>query len=430
MPRETSRSFYSPLAAISSVPLSGVTSQPSWRKKSLMIATYTDKPASVASVKPAATIRVLHVINGEHYAGAERVQDYLALRLPAFGFHADFACVKPNRFGRLRQSHQAALYEAPMRSRWDLRPVHRLLKLIRSGRYAIVHTHTPRTALVGGLAAALAGVPLVHHSHSPTSNDSTRRWRNGVNNAVERFSLRNVCRVIAVSQALAAHLARSGFDTRQITVVHNGVPSRESLPERQSPDNVWTLGMTALFRPRKGLEVLLDAMTILQKQGCPVNLRAVGAFESPGYQSEVIRRTQQLGLSGHVVWTGFQQDIDAELQEMDLFVLPSLFGEGLPMVVLEAMAAGVPVVATDVAGTAEAIRHGQDGLIVPPGDPEQLAAAIAGVVQGRFDWSELRVSAAARQSQLFSDRSMALGVARVYREVLAGRSATSAAQGR
>jgi glycosyltransferase involved in cell wall biosynthesis len=89
------------------------------------------------------------------------------------------------------------------------------------------------------------------------------------------------------------------------------------------------------------------------------------------------------------------------------------------MVVLEAMAAGVPVVATSVAGIPEAIRHGQDGLIVPPGDAEQLAGVIAAMVRGDFDWSAMRTSAAARQSQLFSDQSMASGVAEVYREVLA-----------
>ncbi len=137
------------------------------------------KSASVADVKATPTIRVLHVINGEHYAGAERVQDYLALRLPACGFDVNFACVKPNRFGSLRQSQQTMLHDVSMRSRWDLRSVRRLVKLIRSRDCAIVHTHTPRTALVGGLAAALAGVPLVHHAHSPTANDSTRRCATG-----------------------------------------------------------------------------------------------------------------------------------------------------------------------------------------------------------------------------------------------------------
>ena len=94
------------------------------------------------------------------------------------------------------------------------------------------------------------------------------------------------------------------------------------------------------------------------------------------------------------------------------------------MVVLEAMAAGVPVLATDVAGVPEAIRHGRDGLIVPPGDADRLAAAVAGIVRGHFDWSAMRASAAARQSQLFSDDSMAAGVADVYREVLADQLST------
>ena len=75
--------------------------------------------ANVADAKRAATIRVLHVINGEHYAGAERVQDHLALRLPAYGFEVDFACVKPDRFGPLRQSRQAEMHDVPMQSRWD-----------------------------------------------------------------------------------------------------------------------------------------------------------------------------------------------------------------------------------------------------------------------------------------------------------------------
>jgi glycosyltransferase involved in cell wall biosynthesis len=377
------------------------------------------RSARVKDANVAPAVRVLHVINGEHFAGAERVQDYLALRLPACGFDVAFACVKPNRFGPLRQSQEAVLYDMPMRSRWDLRPVRRLVGLIRSRRCAIVHTHTPRTALIGGLAAALAGVPLVHHAHRPTSTDSTRRWRNRLNEVVEKFSLRRPRRVIAVSQAIAEHVAAKGFDAERITVVHNGVPSLKSLPERRPPSGVWTLGITALFRPRKGLEVLLDAMAMLNSRGERVNLRAVGAFESPHYEVEIMRHAEQRGVSRHIVWTGFQQDIDAQLPEMDLFVLPSLFGEGLPMVVLEAMAAGVPVVATSVAGISEAIRHGRDGLIVPPGDAEQLAGVIARMVRGDFDWSAMRASAAARQSQLFSDQSMASEVAEVYREVLA-----------
>jgi glycosyltransferase involved in cell wall biosynthesis len=110
--------------------------------------------------------------------------------------------------------------------------------------------------------------------------------------------------------------------------------------------------------------------------------------------------------------------VDAELAQMDLFVLPSLFGEGLPLVVLEAMAAGVPVVASRVEGTPEAIRDGRDGLICQPGDPHDLAAALKRVIGGQVDWHALRASALQRHAECFSDLGMAAGVASVYRRVL------------
>jgi glycosyltransferase involved in cell wall biosynthesis len=159
-------------------------------------------------------------------------------------------------------------------------------------------------------------------------------------------------------------------------------------------------------------------MSLLRRQGIPVRLRAVGRFESPQYEAEITARVRQLQLTGQVFWSGFARDVTAELRQMDLLVLPSLFGEGLPMVVLEAMAAGVPVVASRVAGVPEAIRHGRDGVLVNPGDAEELAQAITDVADGRYDWSAMRSSALARQARLFSDRSMAAGVAGVYNEVL------------
>jgi glycosyltransferase involved in cell wall biosynthesis len=88
------------------------------------------------------------------------------------------------------------------------------------------------------------------------------------------------------------------------------------------------------------------------------------------------------------------------------------------MVVLEAMAAGVPVIGTDVEGVPEAIRHGREGVVVRPGDADDLARGIHRVVQGQFDWSALRENALQRQARRFSDTAMAAAVARVYDEIL------------
>jgi glycosyltransferase involved in cell wall biosynthesis len=378
-------------------------------------------PVDVAALPPpgTATVDVLHVINGEYYAGAERVHDLLAQRLPEFGFRAEFACVKLDLFDEMRHSRQAPLVRVPMRSRFDLRAAWKVAEIVRRGGHKIIHAHTVRTAAVAALAGRLTGVPLVYHAHSPASHDTTHRWRNRINSIVERLSLRRAARIIAVSQAMADHMIQQGFAPDRITVVHNGVPAPESLPDRLPPGGTWTLGTAALFRPRKGMEILLEALAMLRRQGVPVHLRAVGSFESPAYEAEITRCVRRLGLQECVAWTGFRRDVTAELARMDLFVLPSLFGEGLPMVVLEAMAAGVPIVATRVAGVPEAVRDGRDGLLAAPGDPDDLARAIGRVVRGETSWESLRASALARHTERFSDRAMAAGVAAVYRALLA-----------
>ena len=381
-------------------------------------------PPVARPAAPVETIPVLHVINGEYYAGAERVQDLLAKHLPALGFSVGFACVKLDLFDELRQSRDTPLYDVPMWTRFDLRAAANVARIVRRGGYRLVHGHTVRTVMIGSMAAAMAGAPMVYHAHSPASHDSTRRWMDRFNGLIERLSLRRVSRVIAVSQAMAEHIARDGFDRTRIAVVPNGVPEAVNVPDRVCPAGCWTLGVVALFRPRKGIEVLLDAMAILRQWEVPVHLRAVGTFESPKYAAEVAARVRQLGLSEHVTWTGFSRNVADELSKMDLFVLPSLFGEGLPMVVLEAMTAGVPVVASRVAGIPEAIRHGREGVLVNPHDAHDLAEAIADVVQGRYDWSALRANAMIRHTENFSDRAMAAGVAAVYRSLFADEPMT------
>ncbi len=373
-----------------------------------------------------ARFRVLHLINGEHYSGAERVQDLLAQRLPELGFDVGFACVKPGRFPEMRQDRQAPLYSVPMKSRVDLRAVARVCRLIRDDGYQILHAHTPRTVLVGRLAALWTARPLVYHVHSPTTRDSTRPVRNWLNAAAERLCLTRSTRLVAVSSSLGGYLRSQGYEDKQITVVPNGVPRVET-PPRRRPEGEWTLGTVALFRPRKGTEVLLDALAHLRRAGHAVRLRAVGPFETPEYEHLLKDRVQQLRIEDAVEWVGFTRDVNAELRRIDLFVLPSLFGEGLPMVVLEAMAAGLPVVGTHVEGVPEAVRDGIDGVLAKPGDAVDLARAIARVVTGQLEWLNLRESALRRHATQFSDESMALGVAKVYREVLAetGLIATS-----
>lgn len=364
------------------------------------------------------TSRILYVINGEHYSGAERVQDLLAIRLPAQGFAVSFACLKEGRFAAERKAQHAPLYPLTMGSRLDLRPARKLAQLVRKHGYDLLHTHTPRALVVGRLAAMLARVPLVHHLHSPTSADSTHRLRNWLNACTERLALAGTAHLVAVSESLADYARRMGVPSGRVSVVHNGVPMLGPLPLRPTPRLMWNLGMVALFRPRKGLEVLLDALALLRQAGERVRLLAVGPFETASYEHAARRRAALLGLDEAVEWRGFRSDVAAELQQMDLFVLPSLFGEGLPMVILEAMAAGVPVVASRVQGVPEVIRHGIDGLLTTPGSAPDLAHAIRSVMRGDVCWRTLRQQAHTRQAQCFSDESMTVKLSAIYRKVL------------
>jgi glycosyltransferase involved in cell wall biosynthesis len=365
-----------------------------------------------------ATRRVLHVINGEHYSGAERVQDLLALRLPAEGFAASFACIKPGLFATTRKSLDAPLFELPMRHRFDFGVVDELVELMDFENFELVHSHTPRTALVGGLAARRADVPFVYHVHSPVLRDSTRRLQNLANGMVERWSVRGADRLICVSPSLQQYMLGRGGRSEAVKCVPNGVPAIADAIDRTPPLGTWTLGVVALFRPRKGLEVLLEALAAMLSRDVNVRLLAIGAFETAGYEGAIRSQVERLELGDAIEWTGFTIDVAAELRRVDLLVLPSLFGEGLPMVVLEAMAAGVPVVASRVAGVPEAVVHRETGLLVDPGSVSQLATGIEAVVAGKVDYAALSRQARQRHRDLFSDRSMAAAVAAVYRELL------------
>lgn len=385
-----------------------------------------EPPSDPIQFSPPRTLRVLHLVNGEHFAGAERVQFHLGNRLPAYHVTADFACLLEGRFApraaMLAHSHTEVV---PMRNRFDLTITRRIAAQFSASDYDLLHAHTPRSALVAARLARKWQIPWVYHLHSPAAHDCDRRWKNWLNAAVEKWSLRGAAHLIAVSHSLAQHARQSGWPASRITVVHNGVPAerydRPNVPHVGGP---WVLGMIALLRPRKGLEVALESLALLRRDGFPVTLRCIGPFESTEYEQQIRARVDHLELQDAVTFEGFVDNVPAALAKIDMMVLPSLFGEGLPMVVLESMAAGVPVIATRVEGTPEAVQHGRQGLLAEPASPTDFADQIRALVTGQFDWNALSESAAQRHREYFSDDAMARATADVYRKVLEAPSAT------
>lgn len=367
-------------------------------------------------------MKVLHVINGEFYAGAERVQDLLALCLPAFGYEVGFACLKARDFPGSRVARDTPLYDISMRSRYDLLVATKLAQLIRQEKYCLVHTHTPRSAMVGRLASFLAGVPMVHHVHSPTIQDTENRVRNAINALAEKATLVGVPFLIAVSGSISSYLHGLGYEDSRVRLVPNGVPVGTGYKNRDpgKDGNPWVLGCIGFFRPRKGLEVLIKAAGRLRKghKSPAFVLRMIGGFETPQYEARVRELATSEGVFDVIEWVGVSSDVYSELACMDLFVLPSLFGEGLPMVVLEAMANGVPVVASATDGVPEAVRSGREGVLCCPGDERELAEALAVFLSGRHDWESMSSNCTMRHRECYSDVRMAEGVAAVYADVL------------
>jgi glycosyltransferase involved in cell wall biosynthesis len=371
-----------------------------------------------AVASPTTTLRVLHVINGEHYAGAERVQDLLAVRLSEFGGGVHFVCVKPDRFPSSRHCQAAPLTSLPMKFRFDLRPAWRMARMIREQHFDLIHTHTPRAILVGAIASRLTGVPLVHHVHGHTAVEVGSGWRLRLAAEIESISLSQASAVIAVSPTAAEYIAERGVPVERIHVVPNGVPGRTAIVDRQTPASMWTIGMVALLRPRKGLEVLLNAVSQLHSRGVPIQLRVIGGFETAEYEREVRQLADTLNVNEIVEWRGFQSDINRELDSLDLLAFPSVLPEGMPMALMEAMAAGVPPIGSRVAGITELIDHGLNGLLVEPNEPAALATAVRAIIDKQFDWQIMHHATIETHKLRFSDRTMAANVAKVYRQLL------------
>jgi glycosyltransferase involved in cell wall biosynthesis len=373
--------------------------------------------------------RVLHLINGEYFGGSARVlMNYLesSERTSDVAVGIMFAGELERRVRALGVRTEVV----PMRSRLDALAFRHVVRLARRFHADAIHTHQVRNTLLGRLASAADGLPVVTHVHSPVARESTHAVRNFTTNTVDRMLARRTRRFIAVSRSLRDELVRQGTPADRVRVVHNGIPPPPILPlgEREvgrtalgaTPTDL-LIGMVANFRPRKGTEVLIDAVAHLVSAGRPIRLALIGEpFREPGrdYGEQLVARARERGISDHLTMTGFRADASALIGVLDVLSLPSLFGEGLPMVLLEAMAAQVPIVSTPVEGIGELVTDGENGLLVPPGDVAALAAALDRVLMNHDERRHLGRAGRETIERGFTASRMAAGFEAVYRELL------------
>jgi glycosyltransferase involved in cell wall biosynthesis len=233
----------------------------------------------------------------------------------------------------------------------------------RASRIAVVHTTEMYSNTFGLPAAALAGVPVrIGNRREINPDKSTAQI------AMQRVGYACAHRIVANCQAGADRLRREGVPRAKIAVVPNGIAISIAHTMRRAD---WRprIVVVANLRPEKGHDVLLDAAALVVREFPDIRIDFVGGGTE---RAALEARTSRLGLGGVVSFRGHIDDVPSALAEADLFVLPSR-SEAFPNAVLEAMAAGLPIVATRVGGVPELVDDGRTGLLVPPGSAAELA---------------------------------------------------------
>ncbi len=358
-------------------------------------------------------MRVLHVEGGRHlYGGAFQVL-HLLRGLHARGQENLLACPAGCALGDAAMS-VARVRGLPMHGDADLLLVPRLARLIHDERPDLVHLHSRIGAdLMGGIAACLTGVPVVH----------TRRVDNPEPRWLVALKYRLHDRVIAISEGIARVLRSEGLPAQKLRVVRSAVDwqlyarpcDRAAVRARLGvPAAGPWLAVVAQLIERKGHRFLLRALPPL----VAAHPGLVVFFFGQGPQDkELVREILALGLSAHVTLAGFHDDLDEILSCLDLLVHPALM-EGLGVALLQAASAGVPIVASRVGGIPEAVRDGENGLLVPPGDVAALGAALAALLAAPARRQALGAGGRALMAREFSIDAMVEGNLAVYRELL------------
>ena len=298
----------------------------------------------------------------------------------------------------------------------------RLASVFARERVHLVNAHDIGATLYAVAAARLALVPyVVHTDHSQILTKHrfapAYRWvfRHGISHAV------------AVSEHLRRYLIDT-FDVPEglVTTIPNGIdvarfttPIDKSVLRRELGirEGDLVIGSVGRLMEQKGMAYLLQAFSRLARQGDDTKLVIVGDGELR-HDLEILARNLQVG--DRVVFTGIRRDVPDLMRLFDVFALPSLW-EGQPITVVEAMAAGRPVVATDVGGNAEILKHGEFGILVPPRDENALAGAIGALLRDPARAGELGRRAASHAARELTSATMVRKYEDVFASTAAGR---------
>ena len=298
--------------------------------------------------------------------------------------------------------------------RADWRAVRQIEECIQEEGIQLLHTHGYKADLYGYVAARRSRKPIVATCHNWVGGTAAL----GIYNHLDRMALKRFHGLAAVSDSVAQRLLASGVPARKIRTIANGIDVQTF--ERASPspelnfDGSKVVGMVARLDLQKGFEYLLRAARELC--GAFPGLKVVIVGEGPD-RTAIENMIQRFGLQSNVILVGQRPDMPEIYAAMDVFVLPSL-NEGLPMTILEAMAASKPVIATRVGAIPKVIQDGETGLLVDPGDTDGVRNALARLLADSDLCSRLGAAGHDWVSRNYTSEAMALKYRQMYDEVL------------
>ncbi|MBD3347912.1 MAG: glycosyltransferase [Candidatus Eisenbacteria bacterium] len=351
---------------------------------------------------------MLHIVQSLDTGGAERVVAEYGLAHDRDRYSPEVCCVFEGGYlVPMLESAGVPVHALRRRSKLDPVAFFRLARLIAARRFDVVHNHNFTALAIGWPAAAAAGVPTLVR----TEHNVSRRTR-PLRRLLSRLAATREDAQIAVSDAVReSHVAAGRLPALRFATVWNGISDARLLTREDRADLRRRLGFppgaticlsVGSLTEQKHFANLLRAAALVVRDVPDALFAVAGAGpEGPG----LLRLADELGLAENVWFLGRTTDVPALLGASDMFVLSSEW-EGLPITILEAMAAGLPCVATRVGGVEEAIEDGVSGLVVEPGDPDALAGGILTLAEDEGLREKLARSARAVYERSFTAERM------------------------
>ncbi len=335
------------------------------------------------------------------------------------------------KFTQLLRKKGVRVYSIDTRRIFRLDSVIKLAWVMKKEGINLVHSHAPLAGtILSCLGGWFAGIPVINHAHAPffmNPNPIIKVCQLLLNWITSRFFS---VKVIAVSEFVKREMIRLGVPAKKIITVYNGIDltgfkdTGDASRIRQEfglLQGQFVVGEVGRLGNDKGQHILIQAAKKVIKDNPDTAFMIAGEDLTQGgrYREKLEKLTGDLGLKKQVIFTGYRGDIAELMSTFDIFVLPSTFYEGLPVVILEAMAAKKAVIATTVGGNPEIVVDGQTGKLVPPLDADKLAEAITYFRNHAQALKEMGEEGYKRVKQYFSLSEMLDKIMDIYQEVAA-----------